>query len=264
MNWHNLFLPSTETERIATLLRESLVELGYNLYNPFDLIPGKAYTQPVRLFVTPPKDGWTRVLGNPEERVLGTLSNISLCLSLAFDKEKATIKVYAAGGEGDVAKLTPYLKPGHTPLDLQKALTRQIAFETQVDRTDTAIPMSALPDDIQQMAKGVNTKQINKMFGKLMKQVNRQTSGDEAAARALLAGDAPDWSSSGGRHILALTSLLTLPQNWHLLDFVTLRDAYQLHARRQRNANAQLYPGDAEVMAKVPDALHYLPIYAGK
>jgi len=25
-----------------------------------------------------------------------------------------------------------------------------------------------------------------------------------------------------------------------------------------------LYPGDAEAMAKVPDALHYLPIYGGK
>ncbi len=262
MIWHNLFLLSTETERIAAAVRDSVIEHGYSLYDPFELMPGKAYAESLRLFITPPQNGWTRVLGNPEENLLSALSVVSLCLSLALDKEQAQIRVYQAGVEVDSAALIPYLKPDKTPADLQKALIGQ--FASGRHNTDEAVPMSVLPDDIQQMAKGVNTKQINKMFGKLMKQVNRQTSGDESAARALLAGDAPDWASSGGKRLLALTNVLTLQQNWHLLDFVMLRDAYQLHARRQRNPNAQLYPGDAEAMAKVPDALHYLPIYGGK
>ncbi|MBL8157537.1 MAG: hypothetical protein JNM70_25480, partial [Anaerolineae bacterium] len=42
-----------------------------------------------------------------------------------------------------------------------------------------------------------------------------------------------------------------------------LRDAYQLHSRRQRNPNARAYPGDEAVMAAVPDALMYTPVYGG-
>ena len=56
---------------------------------------------------------------------------------------------------------------------------------------------------------------------------------------------------------------LNIP-DWRAPDFVTLRDAYALHKRRQRSPNATLYPGDAEALAAVPDALTYTPIYAGK
>ena len=52
--------------------------------------------------------------------------------------------------------------------------------------------------------------------------------------------------------------------NWRDPDFVTLRDAYALHERRRRSPKATLYPGDAETLAAVPDALAYTPIYAGK
>jgi hypothetical protein len=52
--------------------------------------------------------------------------------------------------------------------------------------------------------------------------------------------------------------------DWRDPDFVTLRDAYALHKRRERSPNATLYPGDAEALAAVPDALTYTPVYAGK
>jgi hypothetical protein len=57
---------------------------------------------------------------------------------------------------------------------------------------------------------------------------------------------------------------LTIPLGWISPDFVALRDAYQLHERRRRNPNAMLYPGDAEAMAAVPNALDYAVVYAGK
>jgi hypothetical protein len=57
---------------------------------------------------------------------------------------------------------------------------------------------------------------------------------------------------------------LTIPSDWQEPDFVTLRDAYQLHERRRRNPNAPLYPGDAEAMEAVSDALDYIVLYAGK
>jgi hypothetical protein len=94
-------------------------------------------------------------------------------------------------------------------------------------------------------------------------------SGNLAAKSAAGAGDTnallrqPDWNSAGGRKIVALLGCLAIP-GWREPDFVTLRDAYALHARRQRNPSARLYPGDAEAMDAVSDALVYTPIYAGK
>ena len=56
---------------------------------------------------------------------------------------------------------------------------------------------------------------------------------------------------------------LDVSNNWHEPDFVALRDAYQLHLRRQRNPKAMLYPGDTQAMGAVPNALEYTPIYGG-
>ena len=84
------------------------------------------------------------------------------------------------------------------------------------------------------------------------------------AAQEMIAGNMPDWDSAGGKRIRALADLLTLPSDWREPDFVALRDAYQLHDRKRRNPNATLYPGDAEAMSKVPHALNFTPVYAGK
>jgi hypothetical protein len=73
----------------------------------------------------------------------------------------------------------------------------------------------------------------------------------------------PDWNSAGGARIRALADCLNIP-NWQAPDFVTLRDAYALHERRRRSPNATPYPGDAEALAAVPDALDYTPVYYGK
>jgi hypothetical protein len=104
-------------------------------------------------------------------------------------------------------------------------------------------------------------QQANKMFARLSGDLLKKAGGDANAAALLK--NAVDWNSVGGQRLTAFMACLNVPEDWREPDFVTLRDAYQLHLRRQRLPNARLYPGDAEAMAKVLDALEYTPVYAG-
>jgi hypothetical protein len=112
----------------------------------------------------------------------------------------------------------------------------------------------------------VDMQQAQKMFDLLSAGLTQRSGnmGNETAVQNLLQGDRPDWNSAGGVQIRALMDCLTVPPGWQMPDFVTLRDAFQLHERRRRNPNATLYPGDSEAMAAVPDALDYIAVYAGK
>jgi hypothetical protein len=110
------------------------------------------------------------------------------------------------------------------------------------------------------MAGRLDPRQAESLFTRISGAV-AQKGGADPAARELLRQ--PDWNSAGGRKIIALMDCLGIA-GWRAPDFVTLRDAYALHVRRQRSPNAKLYPGDAEALAAVPDALDYTPIYAGK
>ena len=100
-----------------------------------------------------------------------------------------------------------------------------------------------------------------RLTGNLLKKAD---SDERTAASARELIQPPDWNSPGARRLHALVGCLTLPPNWRDPDFVTLRDAYQLHARRQRKPDARLYPGDEEIMARVPNALDYIPVYGGR
>lgn len=264
--WNFLYSRSEDAEAVSQLLQRSLTDLGYTLYNPFGLIPGKAYTRSVRLFVAPSGNGWVKIIGEPDERLLANLSQNSLVLYTALDKAQADIRAYLNGNPADlVSALTPFLRPNLTPDDLRRAL-ETTSNVIQDDPQSSGLPFDALPDNIKGMAGNVNSGQAQKMFnrlsGDLMKKV--AGTGQADAARALVSGgDSPDWNSSGGAQIKALMSCLTLLDNWREPDFDTLRDAYQLHERRRRNPNARAYPGDDKIMAKVPDALIFTPIYGG-
>ncbi len=180
-----------------------------------------------------------------------------------------TIHVYTNGEAVPIENaLVPYLHPNLTANDLHLAIhnTSNI-IPMDKDKAESGLPFNALPDDIKAMAGSVNTGQAQKMFarlsGDLIKKV-RHDKGQADAARALIsASDAPDWNSSGGARIRAVMNCLTIPENWREPDFDSLRDAYALHERRRRNPNARTYPGDDAVMAKVPDALTYTPVYGG-
>lgn len=265
--WNCLYLPSDNAGAVIQQVQESLTALGYTLYNPFGLIPGKAYPRSVRLFVAPASDGWVKVIGAPDEAQLSTLSQAQSLIYAALNGTEADIRVYTNGELTDVESgLIPYLRSNVTAGDLHSAL-HATSNIIPMDKPDSSLPFDVLPDNIKALAGKVNPNQAQKMFDRhssyLMKKVGSK--GDQTdAARALInSGDALDWNSTGGTRIRAVMNCLTLPDNWREPDFDGLRDAYPLHERRRRSPNARTYPGDEAVMAKVPDALLYTPVYGG-
>jgi hypothetical protein len=275
--WNSLYCPSEDVGAIAHALQDSLLTLGYQPYNPFGIVPGTSYVQTVRLFVAPPVGGWTRVIGAPDDGQLPLLSKIAPCLYVQLDGAEAQMSAFANGAGADVAEtFASYLRDDSTADQLSQLLSvpandeplpgNVIPFSMyEAPVTQTTLPFTVLPDDVQSLAgkvdKGAAEKMFNRLTGTLMKKVG----GDSEGAKALIAGEgAPDWNSNGGQRIQALMNLLTMPGQWREPDFVALRDAYALHERRRRNPNARLYPGDEATMAKVPDALTYLPVYGGR
>jgi hypothetical protein len=264
--WSSLYCPSNDTEAIIVALRESLSALGYELYNPFGILPGKAYRQSVKLFAAP-HNGWVRVIGTPDERQLSHLSQSRLCLFVSLDVADARIEVYTNGERSEVVTaLAPHLRGGYTRDDLHKALAGEVTAQSPVQSPQSDLPLSALPAEVQALAEQVNPLQAQKLFSRLSADVLKKVSGDAAqveGARVLVSGGAaPDWNSAGGQRIRALMACLT-DDNWREPDFTALRDAYPLHERHRRNPKARLYPSDEAVMAQVPNALDYVPIYGG-
>jgi len=276
--WNSLYCPSEDAGAIAHALQDSLVALGYQPYNPFGGMPGKSYAQTVRLFVAPPAGGWTHIIGAPDDGQLIPLSRVTSCLYLQLDGAKARIEFYANGERADLAlALKPYLCAEVTAETLEtvlKAPTGELPPSPgnvtpfslyEPPPPATTLPFTVLPDEVQSLAGKVDKDAAEKMFNRLTGQLMNKVGGDADAARALLAGeDAPDWNSSGGNRIQLLMDCLTVPANWREPDFTALRDAYPLHERRRRLPNARLYPGDEAILAKVPDALTYLPVYGGR
>lgn len=261
-SWDSLYLPYVDPDTVASTLRQALEQLGYTLYDPFGLMPARSYGRVVRLFVSPPVDGWLRVIGTPDPRLLMPLSGMTPCLYLGLQGDEAIIEVYARGGlrQADV-ELRKYLRPPHKLHDLKQALYAELSD----DKNGNSGVFANLPDDIQALGDQVDSRQAQKMFDRLSRNLLKKAGSDDQtadAARELM--NPPDWSSAGGQRIRAVVACLTLPDNWREPDFVTLRDAYQLHARRRRKPDARLYPGDDDVMARVPDALDYIPVYGGQ
>jgi len=272
-SWTSLYFPCEDSTALATALQESLTALGYTLYNPFGILPGKAYPQSVRLFVAPPVNGWTRVIGEPDARQLPLISITCLCLSATLNGKEARIEVYVDGEQAEPeTALVPYLRDGRSESDLHKALYSASLNLVETEETRQpqmlVVPVDDLPEDVRDMAGQVNPAQAQKLFerlsGSLMKKVSPGGNVADEAQAMLAGGSAPDWNSAGGQRIRALMACLSVPDDWREPDFVTLRDAYQLHARRQRKPDARLYPGDAEAMQSVPDALDYTPVYGGR
>ena len=258
---------SEDTTVVVQQLQDSLTHLGYTLYNPFGLIPGKAYPRSVRLFVAAASDGWVKVIGKPDEAQLPMLSQNKTLIYGALDGADADIWVYASSQAAPIeSALVPYLRPNLMANDLQHALHTNSNI-IPMDKPEAGLPFNALPDNVKAMANNVNTSQAQKMFARLSGDLIKKVSKDDGqadAARALISGgDTPDWNSRGGAHIRAVMNCLTLPDDWREPDFDSLRDAYQLHERRRRSPNARTYPGDDAVMAKVPDALTYTAVYGG-
>lgn len=261
-SWDSLYLPSADSDAVTAALQRALTALGYTLFDPFAPIPGPAYPRAVRLFVAPADGGWVRVVGAADARVLPALSAGRLCLSVALAGDTARIATYLDGAQTDPADaLRGYVRPG---CDLAAALRGDMPLPVEPDATPDLL--RTLPDDVRPLADQVNMTQAKSMLDRLSGGLLKRAGADanaEVAARALAGNAGPDWNSPGGLRVRALMSCITVPPGWREPDFSALRDAYQLHLRRQRRPDARLYPGDAEALARVPAALDYTPVYAG-
>jgi hypothetical protein len=269
--WHNLYLYCDEKDcaaAVAKTLRASLVASGYELYDPFGPMPGKAYLNRVPMFITPCIDSWIRVLSDTaiDVSLASSLSHLGLCLSLQLAGDAASVEIYSNGTMADpLIALAPHLNTACTIDDLHHALNDEFRHSLESRPTVSgAVPLNVLPDDVKALADDLSLKQVDIFFNRIMSKVGARVAGNPRAARELLTQVRPDWDSPGGQRIRALMKCLTIPDPyWHEPDFVTLRDAYQLHSRRKRNPDALLYPGDDNALNAVPDALDYMPIYGG-
>lgn len=263
IQWDSLHFYTNQTQiQVADLLRDHLDMMGYRLYDPFVGLISQVYTQRVQSFLDSGQDGWFRLIGGFPLDLSARLSRAGLVLHIHITDQDADVHVFVDDKPQPFSALQPHLRTGCTVADLHQAILS--GGRTTPSQPDQTIPLSALPSDVQQMARGVRPDQMNRMFNKLMGQVSRMMGDKSASARALLKSTVPDWSQGLGGNIRAFMNCLTIPSNWHTPDFITLRDAYMAHHRFQRNPKAMRLPTDTEVMNAVPNALSYTPIYAGK
>ncbi len=263
--WNSLYCPSEDTEAIVHSLRESMLASGYQAYDPFGAFPGKSYTRTVRLFVAPPQAGWTHIIGESDAEQIAALSQLTTCLYVQLNGWQPTITVYTDGRPtSHLDGLNAFLREGRSPSDLKAVLDDAIGPGETTGRAGTSV-FDVLPDDVGGLAAQVDKRSAEQMFNRLSGQLMKKVGGRAEAAQALVNNsNVPDWNSSGGEQIWRLMNCLTIPEDWREPDFDTLRDAYTLHVRRQRNPNAHLYPGDKEIMAGVTNALDYIPVYGGR
>jgi hypothetical protein len=260
ISWGSLYSRSDDPQTVAAALRESLTALGYQLYDPFGLIPGKAYPQTVRLFVAPAHNNWTRVIGIPDARILPVLSHVGVSLSTLLKANgSADIETYA---DGKSVAIESALAPFCAVDELARALRGEVPLAIIEEGQKSVFDALSSDAGMQAMAAKVDPKQAQKMFERISGGLMNKVGGDANAAQNLVNAAAPDWNSEGGRRIRAVLACLKLV--WNEPDFTALRDAYQLHSRRRRSPNARLYPGDEDAMNLVPDALDYIPVYGGQ
>src|SRR5438093_160916 len=87
--WNCLYSRSEDAKVVVQRLQDSLTSLGYTLYNPFGLLPGKAYPRSVRLFVAPAASGSVKVIGTPDDAQLPILSQNTTLIYTALDSAEA-------------------------------------------------------------------------------------------------------------------------------------------------------------------------------
>jgi hypothetical protein len=261
--WHSLYGLNSEASALAAQLAEAAVAAGYAAYNPFGLMPARSYKRTLRLFVAPQGD-WTRVIGEIDAALLPVISRTTPLLWLGLAGSEATIAAWSEGEAIDVAAFAARWLP-HADVRAVERAWHDAPLTLVKGKRESALPVQILPVNIQDMAEGVDAAQASKMFERISGDLMKKVGGSASDARALLQQpDAPDWASAGAARVRAMAAALHLPDDWDTPDFVTLRDAYQVAARRQRKPDAPLYPGDGEALAAVPNALAYTPVFYGK
>lgn len=248
--WSSLYARSDDAAAFSAALAQAATGAGYTPFNPFSGAPGRSYPKAVRLFVGPARGGWVRALGEFDPALLASASVAAPLLWATLVGSQSHVEAWANGAPNRVEAIFGITPPSGDDLPAVAAV-----------KPPESVVFAALPADVQAM--NANPKQAQAMLDKLSGGLLRKAGGDQAAALAALQGNPPDWNSRDGRSLAALLAALAIPE-WGTPDFVPLRDAYQILIRRQRRPNAPLYAGDQEAMNAVPNALDYLPVYAGK
>lgn len=263
-HWQNLYLWSEQPQLTIEAIQHYLNEQSYTLYNPFGRFPGMAYPVTLKTFVSPAQSSCIRILfeGNELDTLAAHLSQIADCLAIALDGRMAFLHFFRAGELIDLMTGLPdYTKPNASNYleAVLKADSHNLPTLHQGKIGD--VPLDALPDDVQQMAKQLNAKQVNKLFQKISKKLMKSVGQHDP--RTLMQTQS-DWDSQGGQYIRALMACLSIPDNWREPDFATLRTVYALQSRQQYDSSTPLFPGDEAALIAVPNALDYVPIYGGK
>jgi hypothetical protein len=263
-HWQSLYLWSEQTEIIVEAIQQYLDIQSYTPYNPFGRFPGMAYPITLKTFVSPVQNTCIRILfeGDEREVLAAHLSQQADCLAIALDKGRASLQFFRSGEWIDLATgLTDYIQAnlGNQLETVLNAESYDLPTLKQGKIGD--VPLDALPEDIQKMAKQVNRKQAHNLFQKISKKFGKTFS--QYDARALMQNQS-DWDSQAGQTIRAVMNCLITPDNWREPDFATLRSAFAVQSRQTYNSNTALFPGDEQILITVPNALDYSPVYGGK
>src|SRR5258708_3770576 len=269
-SWNSIYLQTHETAAVVITLVESLQALGYQRYDPF---PGGMGTPPglktfAKYFVAPAQDGWLRILGEPVADLLPVLSRKMPLLYAWLAETGSGIEVYNDGERHD-DRLVDYLRSGRV---LPDTTSMKQADSSTIVNMPAGI---ALPDDVQQLARDHNvdpqqtdrlvSRLTSQLFGKLDRTSGGEASAMQAQARTLASGNTTiNWNSAAGQYLIAAMESLSVPANWRVPDFDSLRDAYQVARRLRRKPSAQLMPDEQAAIKAIPNAIEYEAVYMGK
>ncbi len=242
MSYASVFVQLPQDETVAAVQRAWAAH-GWTPIDPFAGY-GRPAPQAMRAFAAPAQAGWTRVLCErlPDEALLCALAAEVTLLAVQIEDGQAAVWLGRGGA------LSPLPLP---------------ALESQPAPRPVESPLqTALPADMQ--ALNTHPGAAGKLFARLSDSLLGKAGGTDqrAAALALLAAD-DVWSGPAGRQVAAVLRGQGVA-GWETPGFAELRDAYALARRRQRRPEAAPLPGDADTLARVPDALACHLLYAAK
>lgn len=270
--WHSLYLPIDDQSRVAEALAEILTARGFTRYDPFPGGTGLSFGWKVRArhFVAPPQDGWIRVLGACEPATLNALvaelaSNI-LYVWLDDDAGSGVCAWTADGCDHDADTLADWLRPDASLKDLQLAMEGDV-LAPALDQSGPQVLAVPLTPDLQALANRVDDQDAEKLMDKLTRSVFGKLGGAgqqaQTDAQGMLGAGVP-WNNEAGRRVRAVMGCLSVPEGWRDPVLGALSEAYGVARARQHNPDGLRLPGDDVALAAVPDALGYLPVYAGR
>jgi hypothetical protein len=256
--WSSLYIPTDDEAKVIAALQATHSAAEYKPYNPF---PGGSGTptgiaQRLRLFVAPPEDNWTRVIGLPDVELLNPLAAEmkSPVVYIWIGAEASAVEM--VGGDA----LTEFLREGKSAENLDAAMNGPIVL---AKNAPVAGEIAKLADEY-----GVDAGQADKMFQKAAKTVfsklDKRTEGEagsmqDAAKKSL---DNPfSWGMPSAQRVAAIMACLNVPQNWREPAFSDLAAAYQIACLLDINEDAPLLPGDEDILDRVEFPLDYTPAY---